>query len=227
MKCSIIIGTLNHLDDCLKPCCEAIINHTDLHDTEVIIVANGCTDGTREYVESLGDPFKLIWFDEPLGYAKANNAGIIASTGEYIVLLNNDAFLLGVNWFDMLISPFSNPKVGITGPTVTYSPYTNMPFAIFFCAMIKREVFVRIGLLNTEYEVGAGEDIQFGADAIIAGYDIVQVPGASVPGDGFMIGGFPVYHRGECTVNDNPEWNAIFERNMNKLSLKYVSNETE
>lgn len=67
-KTSIIIPTYNHLEDCLKPCLESIIKNTDLTDLEVIVVANGCTDGTKEYVESLGDSFKLLWFDEPLGY---------------------------------------------------------------------------------------------------------------------------------------------------------------
>ena len=76
MKISIIIPTYNHLEDCLKPCLESIKIYTDLTDVEVIISANGCTDGTREYVDSLGAPFKLVWSDVATGYTKATNDGI-------------------------------------------------------------------------------------------------------------------------------------------------------
>ena len=75
-KYSIVIPTYNHLEDCLKPCLKSIIKYTDLSQVEIIIVANGCTDNTKEYVESLGSPFKLLWIDEPSGYTKSTNEGI-------------------------------------------------------------------------------------------------------------------------------------------------------
>jgi len=40
MKYSIIIGTLNHCEDLLKPCLESIRKYTDLTDCEVIVVSN-------------------------------------------------------------------------------------------------------------------------------------------------------------------------------------------
>jgi len=148
MKVSIIIGTLNHLEDCLKPCCEAIQKYCNLDDKEVIIVANGCTDGTKEYVESLGEPFRLLWFDEPLGYARANNEGIKVAKGEYVLLLNNDAFFIEQEKdtvINMHLAEFDkNPKVGIVGPIVSYAPHIQRNFVIFFCAMIKKEVFDKI-----------------------------------------------------------------------------------
>ena len=69
MKYSVVIPTYKHLDDCLKPCLESIAKYTNPEDVEIIVVANGCgDDGTKEYVESLGEPFKLLWFDEPIGF---------------------------------------------------------------------------------------------------------------------------------------------------------------
>lgn len=92
---SIVIPTFQHFEDCLRPCITSIIQFTDLSNVEVIVVANGCgDDGTKEYVESLGGPFKLIWFDNNLGYAKATNEGMKVAKGEYIILLNNDTKLL-------------------------------------------------------------------------------------------------------------------------------------
>ena len=95
MKYSIIIPVYKHFEDCTKPCLESIIRTTDLENVEVIVVANGCgDDGTKEFVESLGEHFTLLWFDEPLGFTKATNIGISNALGEYIILLNNDIIIL-------------------------------------------------------------------------------------------------------------------------------------
>ena len=220
MKHSIIIATYNHLDDCLRPCVEALVRYTDLTDKEVIIVANGCSDGTREYVEGLGAPFRLLWFDEPLGYATANNYGILASSGEYVILLNNDAFLLEQErdtWVRMLEAPFADPKTGVSCPIILWLPDINSNIAIFFCVMIRRGLFARIGLINTDYVVGAGEDAEFCVKAQKAGYALVRVPGDTVPGEGFLVGQFPIYHVGGATVKENPEWDEIYRRNMQTL----------
>ncbi|MFA5746191.1 MAG: glycosyltransferase, partial [archaeon] len=121
-KCSIVIPTFNHCDDLLKPCLESIRKYTDLSMVEVIVVANGCKDNTREYVESLGDPFKLLWFDEGLGYTKATNEGMKIATGEYIIPLNNDVQILDLGqghnkWLNDLLKPFeTDESIGITGP---------------------------------------------------------------------------------------------------------------
>ena len=230
MKYSIIIGVLNHLEDCTKPCLEAIKSKTDLSNVEVIIIANGCTDGTREYVESLGEPFKLLWFDKPLGYAKANNEGIKIAKGEYIVLLNNDAFLLEKGakneWLEMLEKPFlEDPKMGITGPIKGHSDPAGRDFIIFFCAMIKREVFDKIGPLDESFGTGAGEDTAFCIEAELAGYKTAQVPeNPTTFTQGLVVGGFPIYHKGEATVHDEKlvsNWKKIFDENSLKLAKKY------
>ena len=81
MKISIIIPTYNHLEDCLKPCIQSLIKHTDFNrdgiEVEIVIVANGCTDGTVDYIKTLPDgTFKFLEFAEPLGYPRAINAAL-------------------------------------------------------------------------------------------------------------------------------------------------------
>jgi len=60
-------------------------------DYEVIVTDNGSTDGSAEMIESKYPEAKLIRNGENLGFARAQNAGIGASIGEYILLLNPDA----------------------------------------------------------------------------------------------------------------------------------------
>jgi len=225
-RVSIIVGTLNHLDDYLKPCLESIIKYVDLDDKEVIVVANGCTDGTREYVKSLGEPFKLLWFDNPLGFPKAYNEGIKVAHGDYVLLLNNDAHLLEQEkdaLINMHLEQFKNPAVGIAGPLKNFSPCVGKYFIVFFCAMIKREVFEKIGLLDEAFLEGAGEDTDFCIRAEEEGYEIAVVGHlAGRTPDGLTnAGSVPIYHLGEGTLHDNPEHLAIAQRNTEILANKY------
>ena len=226
-KVSIVIGTLNHLDDFLKPCCESIVKYCNLDDKEVIIVANGCTDGTADYVNSLGAPFKLVWFDKPLGFPKAYNEGIKRSCGEHILLLNNDTFLLEQEkdaLINMHLVQFEkDSKVGVVGPLKNLSPCVEKEFIVFFCAMIKREVFEKVGLLDEAFLEGAGEDTDFCIRAENEGYKIAvagRLDGIS-PEIGTNVGSAPIYHLGEGTLHDDPNHSANIERNTRYLANKY------
>ena len=96
---SIIIPTYtNHKG--LVECLESVRKYTS-GDYEIIVVANGAPEETR--------PLAALWFDKPLGYAKAVNAGIKASKGEYVVLFNDDCVLLPQapnEWIERLRRPF-------------------------------------------------------------------------------------------------------------------------
>jgi GT2 family glycosyltransferase/SAM-dependent methyltransferase len=240
-KFSVVIPTYNHLEDCLKPCCKSIREMTARDDIEVLVVANGCKDGTREYVESLGRPFKLVWFTEPLGYTKATNEGIKVAQGEYIILLNNDTVILKHwwdggpevekdTWLNMLVQPFEqDPKMGVTGPMKAYSPEARRDFMIFFCVMIKKELFKELGLLDEIFSPGFGEDTDFSIKAELAGYKIKQVPtdAHSFAKPNFMIGSFPIFHKGEGTFADWPGGNELLMKNREILSTRYALPKTK
>jgi GT2 family glycosyltransferase len=61
-------------------------------DVEVIVVSNGCKDGTVEFIEQL-DPKENISLIKNIvneGFGKAVNKGVKAATGEWIIVLNDD-----------------------------------------------------------------------------------------------------------------------------------------
>lgn len=236
MKYSIVIPTYNNCDKYLKPCIESIFKWTDMENIELIVSANGCTDGTRWYLDGLrhqfesigfGKHIKIVWNDKPLGFSKATNEGIRASTCEKVILLNNDTVLLeqGKNfWTDLLEAPFKdNPKCGIVGNLLLPSETTGKRFAVFFCAMIDVKVFKTIGLLNEEYGVGGSEDIEFCAEAEKAGFEIREA--AENMFDGRQhVSIFPLYHKGEGTMYDSTlvkDWPIIFKLNELRLAKKY------
>ena len=229
MKYSIVIPTYNNCEKYLKPCIDSIIKYTDMTDVELVVSANGCTDNTFEYLRYLKTaiPHLIIaWDADPLGYSKATNIGIKLCTADKIILLNNDTVLLDQvknYWVDLFDQPFNNPKCGISCIIKGMSEPAGRDFAVFFCVMIHRKVFDKIGLLNEEYGVGGGEDTEFCIEAEKAGFEVIEV--LNKTWEGFQyVGGFPIYHKGEGTMHD-PDlvqgWDNIFFRNSLKLAKKY------
>ncbi len=88
---SIIIPNFNG-KQFLKECLNSI-KKQNFSLYEVIIVDNGSTDGSVEYLEENYSEFKLIQNNKNLGFATAVNQGIKASNAEYVLLLNNDTEL--------------------------------------------------------------------------------------------------------------------------------------
>jgi len=229
MKYSIVIPTYNNCEKYLKPCIDSIIQHTNVEDVELIISANGCTDNTSAYLHYLITAIpniKVIWNDKALGYSGANNVAIKEATCDKIVLLNNDTVLLGQaknDWLNILDKPFADPECGISCIIKGHSEPANHFFAVFFCVMIHRKVFDKIGLLNEEYGVGGGEDTEFCIEAEKAGFKVIEVFEKLWNGEQYT-GGFPIYHKGEGTMHDTnlvQGWDNIFLLNSLKLAKKY------
>lgn len=231
MKFSIIIPTYNLCTKLLVPCITSIIEYTDLSDTEIIVVANGCTDETREYVTGLSDihpTIKLLWFDSAIGYTRATNEGIKIASGEYFILLNNDVLLQPQSknqWIKSLIKPFlTQENVGITGPMKEICTYANKEFILFFCAMVSRELIDKIGLLDECFSPGYGEDVDMACRAILNGFKIIQVPdnnSRDFYDTNKRTGSFPLYHEGNVTFKNWVGGEQLLERNNNILRERY------
>ena len=84
---SIVIPNYNgkhFLEDCLNS-----VFAQDIENMEVIVVDNGSTDGSQEYLSTYPG-VRTIALDKNYGFCGAVNAGIRAAEGEYVILLNND-----------------------------------------------------------------------------------------------------------------------------------------
>jgi len=215
MKYSIVIPTYNNCEKYLKPCIDSIIKHTDMTDVELVISANGCIDNTRQYLDYLITAIpttKVVWNDEPLGFAKATNEGIKVATSDKIILLNNDTILLEQNknkWLELL------DKGDLCGVLPQYSDITKDWFFVFFCVLITKQVFNKIGLINEDFNTGGCEDIEFCLKAQQAGFSMIECGNN---------GTFPIYHKAEGTMHDSAlvqDWDNKFLLNQLKLAEKY------
>lgn len=220
---SIIVPTYLRPDR-LNECLVSLIANTDLANCQVIVVANGAPEETAHICAKY--PVRLIWHDEPLGYAHASNIGIQASDSEFVVLLNDDCKVLGPQWIPMLLEPFSDSRMGITGSQRLTDRFSGHEFLIFFCVMVRRKVFDDIGLLD-ETGRSYGEDISFCIEAEHRGWKWKQVPNENSrletkDGRTSWINEFPVYHEGEATANLMPDWSETVERNGARLRERYA-----
>jgi GT2 family glycosyltransferase len=88
---SIIIPTCNNLG-LTRQCLESIRAGTGLGDYEIIVVDNGSSDGTPDFLreQQAAGHLNAILNPENLGFARASNQGARAAAGKYLVFLNND-----------------------------------------------------------------------------------------------------------------------------------------
>jgi O-antigen biosynthesis protein len=90
---------------------------TDYPDWELRIVDNGGRDPERDawYDEQLrGLDATVTWWTEPFHYGRVNNAAVAASTGEVVVLLNDDTEV-PPGWLRELVGWATRPEIGTVG----------------------------------------------------------------------------------------------------------------
>lgn len=95
-RVSVLLTCYNHLRY-LPACIEGVRSQT-FQDFEVILLDDGSTDGTREWlVSEFGEPdspkfesWKLVFNEKNLGTYGTLNVGLARSTGDFIAVLNDD-----------------------------------------------------------------------------------------------------------------------------------------
>lgn len=126
-KVSIIIP-FKDKPDLLKRCVESILDKTTYQNYEIILISNNSVEAeTKDLVRQLKRNEKTTAYEwnKPFNYSKVNNFGVKKSTGEYVVLLNNDTEVITPEWLAELVGVASQPGVGAVGPMLLYPDQKN------------------------------------------------------------------------------------------------------
>jgi len=237
-KTSIIILTYNNLEY-NKLCLKSIRTYTRPGSYEIIVVDNHSTDGTVQWLQQQED-LKLIINADNLGFPKGCNQGMLAATtGNDILLLNNDV-VVTPNWLDNLRTCLYNrEEFGAVGAvTNSCSNYQTIPagynnldemvgFAqknnqsdkslweervrlVAFCLLIKAEVVKQVGLLDEIFSPGNFEDDDYSLRIRKAGYRLILCR------DSF------VHHFGSASFGKVAhEYNDLLVENRKKFMQKW------
>lgn len=232
-KTSIIIPTYNG-EGLLRECLQAIRSYTS-PPYEILVIDNGSIDGTLDFCRD--EDVILVSAASRLGFPRACNYGLQLASGDVLVLLNNDV-LVTPRWLEnMQRCLYSDEKVGIVGPLTNYASgeqqvhvtYQNLhDFADEFnqpdsskwreierivglCMAFKRELMLKIGLLDEQFSPGHYEDDDFCYRAQIAGYRLL------IAGDVF------VHHHGSASFGrEDPSYvKQLISRNRQRFIEKW------
>jgi GT2 family glycosyltransferase len=110
---SIVIPTFNTAQMTLAACRAARAAASGA--SEIIAVDDASTDGTSELLAAEMPDVRVVRLQTNQRFAGAANAGVAASRGAIVLLLNSDALLQRVALSALLAAFDANPRLGIAG----------------------------------------------------------------------------------------------------------------
>lgn len=125
-RISIVILNKDHVMD-LKRCISSIEEKSTYDNYEIIVVENNSeTKEIKDYYELLKDDprVKVVTYTGSFNYSAINNFGVKETTGEYILLLNNDTQVITVNWMEEMLMYAQREDVGAVGAKLYYGDKT-------------------------------------------------------------------------------------------------------
>jgi hypothetical protein len=94
-RATVVVVTIDNLAF-TKLCLASVIANTAYPNLEILVVDNGSTDGTPDFLVDLARrhrPLRTILNRDNRGFGPANNQALAAGTGDLFVLLNNDTMV--------------------------------------------------------------------------------------------------------------------------------------
>lgn len=134
-KVSVVIPTRDQPRH-LRRCLESVSSTQGECPVEIVLVDNGTRDA--EALQLLDMAAKkgaqVLRRDEPFNFSRLVNAGVQASKGELVCLLNNDIQAISPGWVDGLAALAMRPEVAAVGALLTY-PDGSIQHAGILCGL--------------------------------------------------------------------------------------------
>lgn len=162
---SIVIATFGR-KALLKRCVDSIFACTKTP-FELIIIDNGSSDGTSDFIKNemkMRKNIKHVRQKTNLGYIKAINIGISRAIGEYVVLFDDDAYLSGIeddelDWAESYIQELKDSSVMMVGNKFK-NKIMLVESLLLQCVMFRKNMSEIIGFFDEKFiNYGGDEDI--------------------------------------------------------------------
>ncbi len=126
-KVSIVIPTRDQVD-LLRRCVSSILDKTTYPDYEIVLVENNSTQpqtfALYDELCTAHDRVRVVTWEPPqpggFNYSAIVNYGVAHTTGEYVVLLNNDTEVIEPRWLEYMAGCLMRSEVGIVGAKLLF-----------------------------------------------------------------------------------------------------------
>lgn len=146
-RLAIVVVSYNARRD-LEACLASLRQSPPSIDHEIVVVDNQSTDGSAEAARTAG--VRVVDMGRNAGFSAANNAGIRATTGDLVLLLNSDT-IVPAGALDSLIERLEATRATVAGPRIVDG---NGRPEISFGRMITPVAELRQKRLMRRYESG-------------------------------------------------------------------------
>jgi GT2 family glycosyltransferase len=173
----------------IKRCLESVLAQK-YSNKQIIVIDNASTDGTIDILEQFEDRCQIVYNEENIGFAAAQNQAVGMSTGDWVLTLNPDVLLLP-NFIQALVDAGQiDPKVGtVCGKLLSILSNFDLPdkplvdsTGIYFTPMLRH-------LDRGSQEVDNGHYLNheyvFGATAAAALYRRTMIDDIALDGEFF------------------------------------------
>jgi GT2 family glycosyltransferase len=103
-------------------CVRSIVERSSYPDYEIVVVADSSTPQAvlDELVAVAGDRMRIVPYDLPFSFSDKINTGALASTGEHVLMLNDDMEIVTSDWLERLVMYSSLGGVGAVGAKLLF-----------------------------------------------------------------------------------------------------------
>ncbi|MQF69321.1 cysteine--tRNA ligase [SAR202 cluster bacterium AD-804-J14_MRT_500m] len=210
---SIIISACNYLDD-LKRCTDSILKFAGNADFELLVVDNGSTDGSAQWLEEFqrtNQAIRVIHCDHQLGDAQAKNIGLKQSRGRYVIMLDTsvevtDAYLAHIK------NCLEDPDIGVIGAWGIRSADLHhfhdevqsgdVDAMQAYCFAFRRNLLEKVGLMRECFRFYRNLDLDYSFQFRNLGYRIIAD------------GSIPIIR------HEHRQWSALGDEERDQLSKK-------
>ena len=100
----------------------ALRTRTTYPDIEIVVVFDHDTpaEARAAIMAAAGDNARAVDYDKPFNFADKVNLGALCSTGEYVLLLNDDTEMVTPDALETLAGLLEDPTVAMAGPMLLY-----------------------------------------------------------------------------------------------------------
>jgi GT2 family glycosyltransferase len=107
----------------VEQCVESIRQKSSYPNFRITIIDNGSVQQeTHDLFARLQEDerIKVVRDDSPFNYSALNNRIALASTADFVCLMNNDIEVINANWLEEMVSVALQPNVGAVGAKLLY-----------------------------------------------------------------------------------------------------------